>query len=98
MSIKLHLLKLSVLFPLYLEEIIGVIHDSSCTASFLMQTRINSDMRRTEMWLSAVYSEYKSLSIADIEESQRRNTNKDKQISVAHCELCIINFFSSRTV
>lgn len=92
-STKPPLLKLSVLFPLYLEEIIGVIHDSSCTASFLMQTGINSDMRQTEKSLSALYSEYKSFSIADTEESQRHNTNKDKQISVAHCELCIINIF-----
>lgn len=97
-GIKPPLLKLSVLIHLCLGEIIGVIHDSSCTASFLMQTWINWDMGKTDMRLSALYSEHKSLSIADIEESQRRYTNKDKQISVARCQLCIIKKISSRTV
>lgn len=66
-----------------------------------MQTRINSDTVKTEISLYALYSEYKYLHIADIEESQRTNTNKDKQIPVAYYESYIIkkfHFFSSRTV
>lgn len=35
-------------------------------------------MVKTEISLYAFYSEYKYLYIADIEESQRSNTNKDK--------------------
>lgn len=45
------LLKLSVISPLYLEQIIAVIRDSSCTVSFIMQTRIHSDMVKTEISL-----------------------------------------------
>lgn len=64
-----------------------------------MQTRINSDMVKTEISLYALYSEYKYLYMADIEESQRSNTNKDKQKWVAHYDWCIIKrfHFSSRT-
>lgn len=74
-------------------------HDSLCTVFFVLQTRISSDMVKTEISLYALYYEYKYLYMADIEESQRSNTNKDKQIRVAHYEACIIKIlhFSSRT-
>lgn len=63
-----------------------------------MQTQINSDMVKTEISLYAFYSEYKYLCITDIEESQRSNINKDKQISVAHYESCIIKKFNFSSI